>query len=52
MFCTIASTLIVAKFLDLQNLKIRFYNNPMMQLCFYNPNLYFKKLIKLLFHIH
>ncbi len=41
---TVASTLIVAKFLDLQNLKIRFYNNPMMQICFYNPNLYFKKI--------
>ena len=40
---TVGSTLIVSKYLNLQKIKIRFYNNPMMQICYYNPNLYFRK---------
>lgn len=34
---TIGSTILVAKYLNLQNRKIRFYNNPMLQLCFFGP---------------
>ena len=40
---TIGSTLIVSKFLNMQKIKIKFYNNPMMQICYYNPRLYFQK---------
>ena len=40
---TIASTILVMNYLNLKNLKVRFYNNPMMQLCFYKPNLYLEK---------
>ena len=39
---TIGSTILVAKYLNLQNRKIRFYNNPMLQLCFFGPQYYFK----------
>ena len=40
---TVGSTLMILKYLNLQNLKVRFANNPMMQLCFYKPNLYLNK---------
>jgi hypothetical protein len=39
---TIASTILVAKCLNLKEKKIRFYNNPMLQICFFSPKYYLK----------
>ena len=41
---TIATTIIILKYLNIENLKVRFYNNPIMQLCFFRPKLYFIKI--------
>ena len=46
---TVATTIIVLRYLNFQNLKVRFYNNPIMQLCFFKPKLYLKKNININF---
>ena len=46
---TVATTIIVLRYLNFQNLKVRFYNNPIMQLCFFKPKLFLKKNINISF---